>query len=279
MKAFRLLTFAGLALLLAAVVLFLWNAAPIISSRLYTKAIPTAPNLSSLEDDNGLGSLPDVGEIALLPFESTGIAPHKTGFVPAPSLPTATPTENPPSPTPQEIESATATPTPTPVPTPYIGEVPSLLRIPILELEAPVVPIGVKTVSVGGTTARMWDVPDYRAAGWHETSARLGVPGNTVLNGHNTLSGEVFRDLYRTPVGALVVVGTEDGEEFSYRVKEKYILPEAGQPLEVRLQNARYIQVTQDERLTLITCHPYGSLANRLIVIAQPAAPSTHRGE
>jgi sortase (surface protein transpeptidase) len=48
------------------------------------------------------------------------------------------------------------------------------------------------------------------------------------------------------------------------------ILPEAGQPLEVRVENAKYILPTEDERVTLVTCHPYGSLRNRLIVIAYP---------
>ena len=40
--------------------------------------------------------------------------------------------------------------------------------------------------------------------------------------------------------------------------------------MEVRLKNARHILPTEDERLTLVTCHPYGSLQYRLIVIAFP---------
>jgi sortase (surface protein transpeptidase) len=39
----------------------------------------------------------------------------------------------------------------------------------------------------------------------------------------------------------------------------------------VRLRNAEYIAPTADERLTLVTCHPYGSLRNRLVIIAYPA--------
>ncbi|MBN1246965.1 MAG: sortase, partial [Anaerolineae bacterium] len=90
--------------------------------------------------------------------------------------------------------------------------------------------------------------------------------------GHNTGKGEVFRYLYRVEVGAEVLVAGEDAEVYAYRVGEKYILREAGQPLAARLENARYIQQTPDERLTLVTCHPYGSLANRLILIAYPVA-------
>jgi LPXTG-site transpeptidase (sortase) family protein len=92
-----------------------------------------------------------------------------------------------------------------------------------------------------------------------------------VLNGHNTSKGEVFRYLYKVEVGAQIFVAGDDGEVYVYRVGEKYILKEAGQSLEVRLENARYIQWTPDERLTLVTCHPYGSLANRLVLIAYPA--------
>jgi LPXTG-site transpeptidase (sortase) family protein len=270
MKVFRLLIFTGLLLLLAAFVIFLWNAAPFVSSRLYARSIPTAPPLYTMPAEKSLDSEPDAGELTLLPFESTGVTPTNAGSETKVSAQTPTPKVPQRTPTPQQMDLETAAP----IPTPYTGKVPTHLRIPILELDAPVVPIGVTNVSIGNTTVKMWDVPDYRAAGWHNTSTRLGLPGNTVLNGHNTLSGEVFRNLYKIPVGALVLVESQDGEEFAYRVKEKYILPEAGQSLEVRLQNARYIQDTADERLTLVTCHPYGSLANRLIVIAVPAQPT-----
>jgi len=118
----------------------------------------------------------------------------------------------------------------------------------------------------------MWDLPDEYAVGWHETSATLGVPGNTVLNGHNTTHGEVFRDLYTLDVGDEIIVYANE-IPYTYTVASMLILPEAGQPLEVRIQNAQYIQPTDDERLTLVTCHPYGSLRNRLIVIAFPAQP------
>ena len=276
MKTSRLLLFAGAVLLLAAFVIFIWNSSPIILSRLYTNSIPTAPSLSSLLPDSEINGTFDAGEVALLPFESTGIGSSTTAIIrtsPTPAAPPLVETATPPQPTSAPRESMAVTSTP------LVGVEPSNLRIPILELDAPVVPIGLKAVTVNGTSALMLDVPGYRAAGWHETSARLGLRGNTVLNGHNTLSGEVFRDLYKIPVGALVVVESQNGEEFAYRVKEKYILPEAGQPLEVRLKNAQYVQETQDERLTMVTCHPYGSLANRLIVIAVPAPPAPQRGE
>ena len=112
------------------------------------------------------------------------------------------------------------------------------------------------------------------AAGWHNTSAPLGETGNTVLSGHNTLYGEVFRDLYQLDVGDLVTLYSGE-DSYDFVVSSVLILPEGGESLEVRQENARYIMSTEDERLTLVTCHPYGSLRYRLLVIAVPTdAPS-----
>jgi len=95
------------------------------------------------------------------------------------------------------------------------------------------------------------------------------MPGNTVLNGHNTTNGEVFRDLYTLEARDTIIAYSGD-TPYTYIVTEVLILPEADQPLEVRLENAHYILPTGDERLSLVTCHPYGSLRYRLIVIAKP---------
>jgi sortase A len=177
-------------------------------------------------------------------------------------------------------EPATITPTASVVPTlahtptlaataTALPAIPDRIVISAIDLDAPVVPVTWAVVEVDGQEQPMWNLPETRAAGWHETSAPLGVPGNTVLNGHNTAYGEVFRDLYTLEEGNEIVVYA--GEvAYTYAVTETLILPEAGQPIEVRIENARYIQPTEDERLTLVTCHPYGSLRNRLIVIARP---------
>jgi sortase A len=155
-----------------------------------------------------------------------------------------------------------------PVPT-ATPAAPTRIVIPAIGVDAPVIPISWETQDVEGQLQAFWDVPDEYAGGWHETSAPLGVPGNTVVNGHNTNNGEVFRDLYTLEAGAPIIVYSGDAP-YTYVVSETLILPEAGQPLEVRQENARYILPTTDERLTLVTCHPYGSLRYRLIVIARP---------
>jgi LPXTG-site transpeptidase (sortase) family protein len=108
-----------------------------------------------------------------------------------------------------------------------------------------------------------------RAAGWHEGSAALGVPGNTVLNGHNAGHGEVFRNLYKLEAGDPVIVYSGE-TPYLYAVSQVLLLQEVDQPLQVRRRNARYIEPTADDRLTLVTCHPYASLRYRLIVIARP---------
>ena len=157
-----------------------------------------------------------------------------------------------------------------------VGVVPVRLQIPDIDLEAPIVPIGWIYIEIGGVTQPIWDVPNQRAAGWHESSAKIGVAGNTVLNGHNTSYGEVFRYLYKLDIGATILVEAEDGLTYTYTVTERLILPEGGQPLAVRIENAQYALPTTDERLTLLTCHPYGSLANRLVIIAHPVVqPAT----
>ena len=151
------------------------------------------------------------------------------------------------------------------IPTPTL---PTRIVIPAIGVDAPVVSVSWHTVEMDGQTQTAWEVPAMYAAGWHETSAPLGMVGNTVLNGHNTTNGEVFRDLYTLEVGDAITVYAGDTPH-NYTVTERLLLPEAGQTLEIRLENARYAMPTDDERLTLVTCHPYGSLRYRLVVIAQ----------
>ena len=157
-------------------------------------------------------------------------------------------------------------PTPTLVPLPAI---PTRIVIPRLNVDAPIVPVGWSTQWVAGEELGIWEVPNERAAGWHDESAPLGEVGNTVLNGHNTTHGEVFRDLYRLDEDDVITLHAVDSA-YRYRVAQTTIFRETGQPLDVRLEHAELLGTTEDERLTLITCHPYGSTANRLVITAFP---------
>lgn len=167
-----------------------------------------------------------------------------------------------PFPTPQAT-SQSALPTADP------GEPPERLIIPSIQLDSSVIPIGFEKLQFEGEIYDQWLAPDYRAAGWHETSVGLGVPGNTVLNGHHNIKGEVFRDVYRVQVGDEILIFS-GSDEFKYVVVFTAILAERNQPLEVRLANAEWIKTTEDERITLITCWPYESNTHRVVVVAVP---------
>jgi LPXTG-site transpeptidase (sortase) family protein len=153
------------------------------------------------------------------------------------------------------------------------GKVPTRIVIPSIHLDAKVVEARSRLIKYEGKYYSQWVAPDTYAAGWHTYSARLGVRGNTVLNGHHNEYGEVFRHLVDLETGDEIIVYAGD-TAFRYRVEIKVILPELGQPAEVRLANATWIMPTPDERLTLVTCWPYESNTHRLIIVARPVNDS-----
>ena len=188
---------------------------------------------------------------------------------PTSSLP-ATPTAVPPTSTPEPALSPTKVPT-SPAPStrpPPATAPPDRIVAPAIGLDAPVVPVGWKTVEENGQTFTEWEVADY-AGGWHKTSAYPGNVGNTVIAGHHNIRGEVFRYVVNLEPGAIVdlYVGQT---VYRYTVTEKYILKEKGMPPEVRADNARWIAPTDDERLTLVTCWPYTDNTHRVVVVAKP---------
>jgi LPXTG-site transpeptidase (sortase) family protein len=146
---------------------------------------------------------------------------------------------------------------------------PVRITIPTIELDAPVVQAEIRWVEAsGGEKYQQWGVPDFFAAGWHETSARLGEMGNTVFNGHNNIYGEVFRRLDELLVGDLIQVHS-DSYAFEYVITNTMILPERFQEMDVRMSNAQWILPSEDQRLTLISCWPYESNTHRVIVVAK----------
>jgi sortase A len=150
-----------------------------------------------------------------------------------------------------------------------LSEIPSRLVIPMINLDAPILSVAPEIVKIGGVEFQQWLSPDEFAAGWHETSARLGEVGNTVLNGHHNINGEVFRRLVELVEGDKINVFS-DQHLFTYQITNKMILSEMYEPLDMRVKNAQWIMPSQDERLTLITCWPYESNTHRLIIVARP---------
>lgn len=150
-------------------------------------------------------------------------------------------------------------------------QIPLRLIVPKISLEAPVVPVESQVVKLAGKEFNQWVAPDQFASGWQESSAHLGEPGNTVLNGHHNVYGEVFKRLVELEVGDELTVQSES-HAFVYVISNKMILPEKYASLEERTSNARWILPSEDERLTLITCWPYESNTHRLIIVAKPIA-------
>jgi sortase A len=111
------------------------------------------------------------------------------------------------------------------------------LRIPSLGLDAIVLDAASPRVMAFGP-ARMMN------------SAALGEPGNVVLAGHRTTD---FLPLEHVAGGDVVILEWMGGDgrprERRYRVIQRAV---------VDPQDTRGLRPTPDERLTLITCYPFG---------------------
>jgi sortase A len=158
---------------------------------------------------------------------------------------------------------------PTITPEPEAPEIPARLVIPAIELDAPILPAKTSLQEVRGEEFEMWQAPNEFGAGWHADSALLGQPGNTVMSGHHNIHGKVFERLVDLNPGDMIIIfGTQ--RAFMYQVTNTMILPEKYQELEVRMENARWIQPSEDERVTLVTCWPAKSNTHRLVIVAKP---------
>ena len=154
---------------------------------------------------------------------------------------------------------------------PDLAENPGLrpedLIIPSIDLYVPIISANYRIIEFEGKTYKQWEAPNMYRAGWQTDSAGLGVPGNTVLYGHHNVAGKVFENVYKLEPGQIVQLKSGD-RLFTYRVVLSMILEERGQPVEVRLDNARWILPSYDERVTLITCWPATGNTHRVVVVA-----------
>ena len=168
------------------------------------------------------------------------------------------------------------------------GALPVRLQIPKLKLDVPVVEMGWLVIQTQDGLRSDWDIPKD-AAGHHLNSARLGEAGNLVISGHNNIYGQVFRPIslawnndQRVKVddytdqsdvlnGAVVKLFDAAGAEHDYLVSAFYRLKETGASREQQAAHAVYMQPTDHEQVTLITCWPPTSNTHRLILIARPA--------
>ena len=191
------------------------------------------------------------------------------------------------------IDETTATAEPVaaaePAAAPAAPQPPSRLVIPDLKLDAPVVPMGWRVVETASGAVSEWVIPEDEA-GHHINSAALGEPGNLVISGHNNIFGRVFEPISlawkndsrvvvdkftdRSDVlnGREVQLFGADGSRVDYQIEEFYRLKDTGVPVQQRVNNARFMLPTEDDRVTIITCWPPWNNTHRLVLIARPAA-------
>jgi LPXTG-site transpeptidase (sortase) family protein len=153
--------------------------------------------------------------------------------------------------------------------TPVPVWIPDRLFIPAIDLDAPVIAAELRTIEYNGGTYPQWTAPDSFAVGWSSTSGSPGMAGNTVFFGHHNIHGRVFAHLIDLEVNDLIMIYSGE-RKFVYSIMLIMILEERNQPLNVRLENARWILPSQDERVTLLTCWPDSSNTHRLIIVASP---------
>jgi sortase A len=135
-------------------------------------------------------------------------------------------------------------------PPPAPGDPVAVLRIPKLDLDK---------VVVEGT-----DVASLRKGPGHQPgTAALGQPGNAVIGGHRTTYGAPFYRLDELDPGDAIIVQVPAGE-LRYTVTRSQVV----EPTDVWI-----LDPTADDRLTLFTCTPRFSAAQRLVVTAALDGP------
>jgi len=162
--------------------------------------------------------------------------------VPAPT----TSTTATPAPTAPGVTAAVTTAAPDlgPPPAPA-GDAVAIIKIPKLGVE--------KTVVQGVSLGML-----KRGPGHYPTTPMPGQPGNAAVAGHRTTYGAPFYRINELVPGDPILVTTRQGR-FRYEVAEKRV---------VRPDETAVLGPSKDNRLTLTTCNPRFSAAQRLVVIA-----------
>jgi len=168
------------------------------------------------------------------------------------------------------------------------GQEPARLVIPDLKIDTKVVPMGWKVVKTKSGQASEWQIPKNEA-GHHINSAQLGQPGNLVISGHNNIYARVFMKISQAwdndtrvkvddftdrsdiLTGREIMLYDAAGNEHRYTITDFYRLKDTGVSLQQRIANGRFIQPTDDTRLTIVTCWPPTNNTHRLVVVAVPA--------
>jgi sortase (surface protein transpeptidase) len=221
-----------------------------------------------------------------LPDGGTPTRPETLVHTPAPS-PTSTPTQETPIPGPDgaiEVQAPLVDPglnlRAGPVP------VPLRLVIPSIEVDAPVVGVGLNDKNVMDAPGGDYGDPMYQTAFWYRGGAEPGAPSTASIAGDLTgMKGEpvVFARLEDVEVGDRILVqNTETGRELTFQVTEArlYSVEEANVPAVLEriygrgpLMGAGPLPSPDGvARLTLITCGGEwtgNGFAHRFVVYAE----------
>ena len=140
------------------------------------------------------------------------------------------------------------------LPQPPDGTVMALLQVPA---------IGIDQYVVSGTSAG--DLA--KGPGHYLGTAMPGQAGNVAIAGHRTTHGAPFNRLAELAPGDPIYLTTDTGQRLTYVVAQT--------PYPVLPSTTSVLNDFGDNRLTLTTCNPEFSAAQRLIVIAEYQAPGS----
>lgn len=120
--------------------------------------------------------------------------------------------------------------------------------------------IKIPRIGVEKTVVQGVSVEDLKKGpGHYPTTPMPGQEGNAAIAGHRTTYGAPFYNLDELQIGDPILVTTLQGS-FRYEVIETKI---------VRPSQVDVLENTDDNRLTLTTCHPRFSAAQRMVVSAK----------
>jgi LPXTG-site transpeptidase (sortase) family protein len=148
---------------------------------------------------------------------------------------------------------------------------PVRIRVGGIEVEAPVVPVGIESDG-------QMEIPvDVAEVGWYSFGPSPGAPGSSVLSGHVSSRSQgrgVFFDLKRLEPGDQVWVEYEDGSSATFEVVGVEIVDKGDLPTD------RIFARSGDPVLTLITCgggfsRALNSYDSNVVVVAVPVSTTS----
>lgn len=143
--------------------------------------------------------------------------------------------------------------------------------VPQINIDKKVVEVGWTVEQMAGQEVAVWDVDKYRV-GHHRGTSNPGAGGNIVLAGHSGGKAYPFNDIFYLKPGDLIELYSNN-QLYQYNVSEHILVDEVGQPLEKRIENARYIEPTDQELITMVACWPLtgpDKFKQRIIIRARP---------